>query len=225
LLQAAAEGHLSDVQDAIRRGADAKKAQDDDGSNALIYCISRTFNADVMKYLVEKAKAEVSATDRFGFDALTTAAHFGVTEAVKYLIEEAKADPHSKTPLVNAAQNYRLDIVKYLVEKGGVDVSLRDDEGYTALDSAVSYIHLRHLELIKYLVDVAQSPLDDHLWKMVADIRDERRDVEMYMNEAHRRRVSVDSFINDRDKYSRRVAIECRRDMKVSSESEGDVGS
>eukprot|EP00470_Lotharella_oceanica_P006913 CAMPEP_0170180794 /NCGR_PEP_ID=MMETSP0040_2-20121228/23041_1 /TAXON_ID=641309 /ORGANISM="Lotharella oceanica, Strain CCMP622" /LENGTH=237 /DNA_ID=CAMNT_0010425559 /DNA_START=138 /DNA_END=851 /DNA_ORIENTATION=- len=198
LLEAAAQGNLEAVRDAVRKGGDAKQARDADGTNALVACISKEFDNGVMRYLVEEARADVSAADKYGFDALTTAAHFGVLVAVRYLVEEAKADAHAKTPLVNAAQNYRLDIVKYLVEKAQVDVSRRDDEGYTALDRAVSYVHLRDLKLIKYLVDVAGSPLDDHLFEMAEDIRDERRDVVMFIAEAHRRR-KVTKIVLPRD--------------------------
>lgn len=78
----------------------------------------------------------------------------------RILIEKGSADMnqcahHGLPPLVIAAREGHLQIVKLLVEKG-VDLRKQDREGYTALMAAVNW---GRLDIVKFLVENGVDPV------------------------------------------------------------------
>ena len=59
-------------------------------------------------------------------------------------------DASKRTALHLAARNGHLEVVKYLLEKGGAEVNEEDNDGWTALHLAARY---GHLEVVKYLLE------------------------------------------------------------------------
>ena len=90
--------------------------------------------------------------------ALFDAARKGDLDAIKRLVEQKKVDIKAKynqgaTALHVAAQEGRLEVVKYLVVQGA-SIEAKSDKGFTALHMALMK---GQLEVIKYLVDQGAS--------------------------------------------------------------------
>mmetsp|Transcript_40272 Transcript_40272/g.64719 ORF Transcript_40272/g.64719 Transcript_40272/m.64719 type:complete len:641 (-) Transcript_40272:157-2079(-) len=203
LLSSARDGDLNGVIRAFNMGANPNEARDTDQhkSTALIYAVSdpTCYDPEVAAFIVEM-KADLQLKDGSGFDALTAACHYGLTSAVKYLVE-AKANPKAGTPLINAADNYRLEIVRYLLEEVKVDISLRDNYGLTALDAAIQNIHLRDLQLVRYLLEM-KAPINKNVHDSVCEIEHERGDAASLVRNHHQQRVCLKILQRDSPRIS-----------------------
>lgn len=166
LVTAVNQGKLATVQDLLgEKGFEKTKAeftslgdfqkaranrQDDFGRTPLMWAAYSNF-ADaketaetdkkrlaLVEYLTSNG-ADVNATDKDGWTALSWAAWSGMPEVAAKLLEKgantAVADRQGNTPLIIAAQRGNTAIVKLLLEKGA-DKAAQAREGKKALDFA-----------------------------------------------------------------------------------------
>jgi len=106
---------------------------------------------NVVKYLVEKGRANVNPLSDLAVTPLSTSSGNGNLALVKYLIKQgADVNPDDKkgTPLIFGSQNGHLPVVKYLVQNGA-KVNQRIALGTTALFMSSQF---GHLEIVQYLI-------------------------------------------------------------------------
>lgn len=142
---AARYGDLDTVKYLIKKGADV------DAINGIgetpVHTAAAWANLPVLKYLVEETKANLNAKtirgDSPAHNAICTVPTFrGLLKlnVIKYLINDRHVDINTQgfmgNSLLHTAVYYgRLDIVKYLVEKGA-NINAVNDDGDTPLDTA-----------------------------------------------------------------------------------------
>eukprot|EP00731_Ephydatia_muelleri_P013289 Em0007g599a len=113
-------------------------------------------NLAMVKYLVEKHGCDPSVKNEQGNTALNMAAIAGSLDILVYLIEDRKCSPGcpgrwGKPPLHQACEkNGNLAMVKYLVEKHGCDLSVKNEQGNTALNVAAI---AGSLDILVYLIE------------------------------------------------------------------------
>eukprot|EP00731_Ephydatia_muelleri_P024052 Em0016g323a len=111
---------------------------------------------EMVKYLLEKHRCDLSGRDEQGNTPLNVAASSGSLGILIYLIEEKECDPRclghwGRSLLHNACgKNGNLEMVKYLVEKHRCDLSGWDEQGNTPLNVAASS---GSLGILKYLIE------------------------------------------------------------------------
>ncbi|MCP4134951.1 MAG: ankyrin repeat domain-containing protein [bacterium] len=133
LMFAADRGNLEIVQYLVSLGADsAPKNKYGESAIALAVANNHTAVVDFLSGGDKKDSGDLLA------EALLTAAVKGNLEMVTHLVEEKNApvncaDSSGKSPLMSAAENEELTVVKYLVEKGA-DVFKKTASGKTAID-------------------------------------------------------------------------------------------
>ena len=149
LLDAAYQGNLSKLQNAIDKNADIN-AQTTEGFTALMYASHRGY-LELVQLLLRKG-ANVNAQYNDGSTALMLAFQSGHLEITKLLIENgANVNAHKKdgwTPLMYASNTPHLEVVQLLLNKGA-NVNAQYDNGSTALMLATQS---GHLEVVKLLL-------------------------------------------------------------------------
>ena len=150
--QAALEGDGEQVNKLLEAGTQVN-AMDQDGHTALMFA---AFNghSEIVLALLEK-EAGVSRRDLMGRTALLYASTGPFPETVKILLDNGAepniidSDEHF-TPLMHAAAEGNLDVVKILLEYKA-DLSLKDVDG----DDAESFARQAgHIQLAEYLQSV-----------------------------------------------------------------------
>ncbi|CAN2103767.1 ankyrin repeat domain-containing protein [Wolbachia pipientis] len=175
---AAHKGYLDMVKYLISKEADiGAKAN---GGRTPLHYAAQEGKLDVVKYLVWEKHADINARDSGGQTPLDYATNSKNNNVVEYLkqaqldlnnelsnavvennIDKVKesirrgADVNTKvkngrTPLHYAAQEGKLDVVKYLVEEKHADVNANDNDGFIPLHYAAAHGNLR---LVKYMVE------------------------------------------------------------------------
>ncbi len=152
LINAAAEGKLGELKKALARGADPDCR--DESNRTSLHWACQEGKLSIVKYLL-KVGASVDAQDNLGFTPLVIAAAEGGTEIAGELLKEG-ASPNTKvksnsngSALHSACAWGHLDIVKLLSEHAGVELSLKDDDGFTPLAYAKKN---NHREISNYLI-------------------------------------------------------------------------
>ncbi len=111
-------------------------------------------NLDEVKRLIEEDKVEINQEDDEGYTALQRAAGFGYKKIVEYLISKNAdvdfAGDVRQTPLIIAAANGQLDIVKYLIEQCHANIHPQNERNATLLMFASAG---GNKEVVKYLVE------------------------------------------------------------------------
>lgn len=158
LMTASVAGHQEAVKMLLDEGADPL-AVDADGLTALMNAAEKG-SVDVMKLLVDAATKSgsseyVDIMSKTGFNALIIASAHGHTDAVKYLIKEAKADvnlvhENKVTSLMYAAASGHVDTMKVLLEDGKVDINALHTNGGSALIEACT---AGAADAIKFLIE------------------------------------------------------------------------
>lgn len=135
---AAQYGHPDAVLLLVRDAKASTTGADQRGWTAL-HKAAQKGDATVIKYLLEYG-ANVNASDKFAMTPLHRAAEMGRLDAIVALGADKQINIDSRgikdsTPLMLAAQNGHIEIVKLLLERGA-DSTLRDRNGRTARDRA-----------------------------------------------------------------------------------------
>ncbi|KAM0438673.1 hypothetical protein ACHAPT_001429 [Fusarium lateritium] len=119
-------------------------------------------HADVVQVLLNSGQVDVNAVSAdsfYGGTALTVASRFGRENVVQLLLSAPGIDPNVKdesgnTPLMVAASNSRVEIVKQLLATG-VDPNIQNGDGQTALfNAARSWFSKGAAEVMRALVEV-----------------------------------------------------------------------
>lgn len=149
LHQAALDGDLKGVEDALNAGANAN-GMEEEGRTALMFA---AFNghSDIVLELLDR-DAGIDRRDLMGRTALLYAATGPFPETVRILLDKGAepnvvdSDEHF-SPLMHAAAEGNLDVVKILLEAGS-DPTLTDVDG----DNAAHFARQAgHLEVADYL--------------------------------------------------------------------------
>lgn len=112
-------------------------------NHAGLFSAAKSGQLETVRYLIEKQKEDINATDNYGRTALMWAAGSGYLEVVKYLIETAKANVNVKDNYENTALNYatrngHLDVKEYL--KGYMQKELRKKYVCIGVSGTIGYV-------------------------------------------------------------------------------------
>ena len=150
--QAALEGNLEQVKDLVKRGINVN-APDQEGHTALMFAAFNGHTAIVLELI--EAGAIVDRRDLLGRTALLYGSTGPFPETVSALLDKG-ADPNIVdsnehfTPLMHAAAEGNLDVVKILVDHGA-DLSMTDVDN----DNAESFARQAgHLQVAAYLREI-----------------------------------------------------------------------
>jgi ankyrin repeat protein len=149
LQDAAHDGDLKGVEKAIESGVDVN-GMDEEGRTALMFAGFNGHSEIVLKLL--DAESGIDRRDMMGRTALLYAATGPFPETVQILLDKGAepnvvdSDEHF-SPLMHAAAEGNLDVVKILLEAGS-DATLQDVDG----DNAASFARQAgHIEVANYL--------------------------------------------------------------------------
>lgn len=127
------------VADLIEKGADPYSSSSDE--TVLMWSVENG-HADLARMLLERG-ANVNDEDQTGRTVLIAAADKGHTDIAQFLISKgAKVNSlvDGKTALITAAQRGHKEIALSLLD-GSADTSVKDSDGWTALQWATSKEH------------------------------------------------------------------------------------
>ena len=149
--QAAGEGNIEAVKQAIDDGADVN-AKTDDGGTPLHYAADGG-HMEVAELLIAKG-ADVNADDEW--TPLHFAAHWGHKEIAELLINKganvnAKGSKHKETPLYTAVRAGHREVAELLIDKGA-DVNAKRDLLGLQLTPLYAAVELGHKEVVELLI-------------------------------------------------------------------------
>lgn len=150
LFNAALNGDVKSVQSHVENGFEVNQPNQE--NQTLLMLASFNGHTKICEYLI-KSGAYIEARDGNGRTALVFASTGPFPETVKFLLIN-KADPNvvdhleKFTPLMHAAAEGHLDVVKVLLENGA-DKSLKDVDGDTAESFARQNGHIAVADYIK----------------------------------------------------------------------------
>ena len=157
LALAASKGHLRVVKMLVKRGADLhSRSYIDDYEDLPIHFASLAGHSDVVEYLVQTDRGQLTVRNRDGDTPLHRAVVGGHVNTVRTLLDlgsniEAR-NSDGWTPLCHAAAEGNLDIVRMLYDRGA-NVYARSN----ADDDEDMPIHLAayfgHLQVVSFLID------------------------------------------------------------------------
>ncbi|WP_410542192.1 ankyrin repeat domain-containing protein [Wolbachia endosymbiont (group B) of Gerris lacustris] len=112
-------------------------------NHAGLFSAAKNGQLETVRYLIEKQKEDIDATDHYGRTALMWAAGSGYLEVVKYLIETAKANVNVKDNYEDTALNYstrngHLDVKEYL--KSHIQKELRKKYVCIGVSGTIGYV-------------------------------------------------------------------------------------
>lgn len=116
-------------------------------------------NPAALTNLIKPGKEEKSAKDKHEDHTtlLRAAAANGNVQDVQNLSDEIARNGNGISALKEAAQNGRVEVVKYLIEEKNVDANSKNDVGVTALIAAAGE---GHTEAVRYLVGQGGADVD-----------------------------------------------------------------
>ncbi|XP_065333887.1 ankyrin-3-like isoform X2 [Cloeon dipterum] len=134
------------------------------GENA-VHCAAsnRSFNKDILKYLIEDLKIDVNHRAIHDQTPLMVAAEFGCARTCRFLIENGADVQAEMKNWENAlfcaclAKNFNLAKIKLLIETGKICVNKKNYFGRTVFHLAV---RIGLLEVVKFFVEEANADLE-----------------------------------------------------------------
>ena len=126
-------GNLEDVRQALARGEDVNKV-DQDGRTGLMWAVYYTQNA-IVELLLSQPSLDVNLVNCDGWTALHYACHFAKVKGLKMLMAHPGTNSHNVkdhggwTPLMKAAGNNSMDCIRELLKVDGLDL----DTGFQQL--------------------------------------------------------------------------------------------
>jgi hypothetical protein len=140
LMRAVNDGNVQGVKELLDRGLEPDSA--DSNGNTTLMIASRLGHKDVVALLVSR-KVNVARRSPFGDTAINYAALGGHLEIVKILADQGAeiAPATGWGPLHYAAFENRVDVIKYLIQKGAPKDALAPN-GFTALMLAARGGHI-----------------------------------------------------------------------------------
>jgi len=150
LIYACAYGRVGPevVETLLAAGADANATDRDAGRTPLIYaCEHGRVGPEVVEALLA-AGADPNVAEKDGRTALNVAAALATTAVVRALLEGGARVNGEDAPLITAAGEGRLDMVRELLA-AGADANRRSDRGETALSVAERKGHVKIAEVLK----------------------------------------------------------------------------
>jgi len=140
-------GSMEIVKKLLEHGAKVQ-CSDKGGSTPLHWAVDGG-NVDLVRYLIANG-ADIHAVDHSGWSSLSRCAAMSGDADIGAVLLQAGADPNiqdkkHKTPLMTAALNNHLELVKTLV-KHKADVNLKTDHGKSAIEMAESFGRKRIVE-------------------------------------------------------------------------------
>uniref|UniRef100_A0A7S2XDW3 Ankyrin repeat protein n=1 Tax=Lotharella oceanica TaxID=641309 RepID=A0A7S2XDW3_9EUKA len=156
MVYAARDGDLETVKTMLARGVSVNAKDDTNGYTALIWGACNC-HLKVVQYLVEDAKANVNAMNKYGWTALIHGARNGHSEVVQHLVE-AKADVNYKddsgmTALIFGLSSCNLEVVKYLIEDAKSNFNAQANIGPIGQTALMYGAASGDLKVVQYLVD------------------------------------------------------------------------
>jgi ankyrin repeat protein len=151
LINAAAEGRLSEVRRMLKKGIDVNR-QVGQGKPTALYAACETGQLQVVRALLKRgADPNRKIIIGSGYSPLIVAAEKGHTEIVRALLDKGANINHATfvggTALMVAAQNGHTKIVRALMDKGA-DPNQRNAFGEIALHGAAARGHVEVAELL-----------------------------------------------------------------------------
>jgi ankyrin repeat protein len=165
MCEAAASGHLSEVQRLVQGGVQPG-APDYDGRTP-IHIAASTDHLVVLRYLVEQCKVDVNPLDNFNGTPLSDALKHGHARCVKYLVERGATlpDGHSVTlDLLEAVADGDVTRVEAFLH-AGVDANASDYDQRTALMVACAN---GHAAVVNALLEAGASTTQTDRWGRTA---------------------------------------------------------
>ena len=130
----------------VAQGADLNYVYADHSDLPLDVAARRGYE-DIVAFLLQKGATQVRFARLGGNDAITHAAKGGYLSIVKMLLDndpsviDSNLGHYSTTPMYEAAKANKVDVVKYLLERGaGLKLNFTDydfEAGYEAMEHAV----------------------------------------------------------------------------------------
>jgi len=169
LHRASSRGNKKIVKYLVSKGANLN-LRDDDGNNSFDKAVI-WLHVDLAEHLENNgATLDVNKVYTESKDTiLHFASYLSHVGYVRHLVEDKKANinrrnKHGSTPLHIACRQGKLEIVKYLIQKGG-KLDIKDNEGRTPLESLLYRLRYDNFKVIEYLdslgiVDVDQKHSD-----------------------------------------------------------------
>jgi len=148
---AAAHGHDAVVELLLHADKTQVGVRDINGRTPLLWAVANGHDA-VVELLLHADKTQVDVRDKHGQAPLHLAAKAGNRRVVRALLGDANVklcDDYLRTPLHEAAEHGKMDVVLLLLEKGA-DVKAKDCRGRTALNEAIKG---NHDDLVQTLID------------------------------------------------------------------------
>ncbi|KAL7978572.1 hypothetical protein Chor_005554 [Crotalus horridus] len=155
LYLACQEGHLEIVQYLVKEGGADPHLRANDGMTPL-HAAAQMGHNTVIVWLMSFTDVNLSEQDEEGATPMHFAASRGHAKVLSWLLlhgGEIAVDKWGSTPLHDAAENGELEILVV----NGVDLSQRDQDGYTAADLAD---YNGHLQCAKYLRTVENMSVE-----------------------------------------------------------------
>ena len=149
LLAASANGCLPLVKAMVERGADVNRCVQETCKQRPLELAAREGHEDVISYLIANG-AKQAGRAPLRDDATTAAAANGHLGTLKILLQHganinSRLGQRGTTPLHEAARYNRVDVVRFLLEKGAMLHVVQDDMiiylGYEALERAIKKGH------------------------------------------------------------------------------------
>lgn len=118
---------------------------------------------ETVQYLIEKYKFPLNST-KYGYLPIFVAAACGCFQVVDILIKNS-ADVNAKLPECHQAPLHRLayqkdgfEMLKYLVEKHGANIEVKDKKGETPILATLFYRNSPSIDSFMYLLQAGANP-------------------------------------------------------------------